>query len=246
MPTLSDDLDLYCSYTSKKAAFTNPDVPFVKIWEVVKTVDFIDAVKTPLFNHRVRTTGTFLCRLEKESYCLVFGNFISLFNCNLCACQRHCHVSIVTTHMCILSCSTIGQIRVIFLHKKSIHICTNGNHFSFSIFLLRTFALDIHNKARSSTFLDLTCIQAITNKSVSQQLLRVHFSESSLWVLVDVMSDRNYCVNVTTILCHNLLMLFEVLCKVSLAWSRKFQWKYRRFLFLFLFFWSFIWYIFDL
>ncbi len=54
-----------------------------------------------------------------------------------------------------------------------------------------------------------------------QLLLRINFLKTTLWVLMEMLPDRNYGVHVTAVLLHDLSMVLEKRSEVRLAWARK-------------------------
>jgi len=101
MTTMSLDPDLDNGDLSKDGAVANPYLARCKIRHVVAAVNLIDSVETPFLYHGLSTAGTFLCRLKQESDCLVAGDESSLIADELCACEKHSHVSIMAAHVSI-------------------------------------------------------------------------------------------------------------------------------------------------
>ena len=60
MTTLADHSDLDSGDSGEEATLTDTDVAFIKVWDVVEAVDFVNAIHAAFFDHREGTTWAFL------------------------------------------------------------------------------------------------------------------------------------------------------------------------------------------
>lgn len=113
--------------TSKKASWTYSYISFVEIWNVMKTINFINSIQAAIFNHRESTSRAFFSWLKNKSYKLFFWNEMPVIMENLGSCQKSNHMSIMATHMSKVSFCSVIQSRVVFRYWQTVHICSQSD-----------------------------------------------------------------------------------------------------------------------
>ena len=113
MSSFALDLDIHNSRLGKKPTFTDSNIAFIEVWDIMETIYLVDVFHTALSNHMFGTAGIFFGRLEKKSDKLIFGNFVKIVHENLSSGQNCCHVSVMTTHVSPAILRTILQMRII-------------------------------------------------------------------------------------------------------------------------------------
>lgn len=141
--TLSFNIQLNDSHTCHNWACFASYLSFLEIGNLVTAVAFVNSFKAAFLFHRFCSSWAFFCRLVQESESLIRRNFISICTYNLSSCQEHGHVSIMATHMRMISRGLILQMRIIFRHRQRINISSDRNDFFLSTRL--SFAPDVNN-----------------------------------------------------------------------------------------------------
>ena len=80
MSSLSNNFDPDNSGAGKNTTFTNPDISFIELRNVVISINFINTIETSLLYHDRSPSNLFFCRLVKDSDFLTFRDKIGILD----------------------------------------------------------------------------------------------------------------------------------------------------------------------
>ena len=71
MTSLTFYLKLDSGDSCEERSLANTDITFIKVWDVVKAVNFINTFHAAFLHHWQGSTWTLLCWLEEKPYSLI-------------------------------------------------------------------------------------------------------------------------------------------------------------------------------
>jgi len=201
--SLANDGDLNLRYCCKKWTFTNSYVALIKVWDVVKAIDFVNSLQASFFNHRFSTAWSLFSRLEQKSDALALGDFIQVFLNDLSAGQKTSHVTVMATHMSMVCLRPVREIFGIFRDGETINVSSQSDHvYTFRFTSFGSNAFEINNKTRDSRLLDRFIFDTETFQRVDQGLRRPELFKAAFWMRVKLLSYSDDVVDVPSSFIH--------------------------------------------
>lgn len=204
----------------EKWTLTHSYVALVKVWDVVKTVDFVDTFEASILNHRFSTTWPFFGRLEQQSDTLALRDLIQVLLNNFSAGQKASHMPVMATHMSVVRLRPVRQIFGIFRDREAIHVSSQSDHIDSLLFAsFGPSTLKINNKTSYGALLDSFIFNTKTFQRVDQSLLCPELIKASFWMRVQLLPYGDNVVDVPSRFVHRLFMLLKVTCEFCLSSS---------------------------
>ena len=126
----------------------------------------------------------------------------------------------MSAHVGVLGLWLIRQRFIILRHEEAINISSNCDILDClsSVWWSYTCPFYVYDKACLRTLFDRTLVYAESNERVKDKLLSFELGESSLWVWMYLLAQRNHLVNITSSLRHCCDMCLPLLCEINFAW----------------------------
>ena len=132
MTALTVNCDAHSRRTRKDGPADHTDLTSCKVWQIVQSVNLIDAFKTPLFAHGKSAARSLLGWLKKQHDSLVTRYVLPLFYNNRGGSQQHGHVSIMAAHVRIAGDSFVLEVLIMLWHGQCVHVRSDGDADCFS------------------------------------------------------------------------------------------------------------------